>query len=125
MRFVAQEADRFFGRRGEVREVDHYLEWYDGKARAFVGVVNEGESARVRVILDRSPRFLGGAGVVGVVGLLTVAGFLAEGGAAGGIGAILAAVVSLAVIAGFWRWQASAARSRIDALLDLMSLPGG
>lgn len=122
LRFIAQEAEQFFGVDGTLRQMHDYAEWYSPRARAFVGLVNDGREARVRVILDRSPQFLGGAALLGFLGLTPAVGFVSGSSGWGGVltGALLA-IATVGLVLGFWRWRRGAMLSTIDDLLDRMT----
>ena len=122
MRFVAQEADSYFGVKGRIRQTGGYLEWQSPEARAFVGLVHESGRTRVRVILDRASQVLLGGGLMGVVGFaLMVRVASASTGALGVVGAGVVAVLTAAVIVGFSRWRRASIMRRIEALLKLMT----
>lgn len=122
MRFAAQEADRFFGVAGTLRESSNLVEWHSSEAGAFVGLVREADDTRARVIVDRSRQFLAGAGALSAGGLAVLAnvaaaysGALALLGSAG----VLAATAGL--VGAFWIWRRNRLLARIEHLLDLMT----
>ena len=122
MWFVAQEADRYFKVEGQVRQTHGYLEWHSTEARAFVGLVNESGTTRVRAILDRAPRFFLGGGAIGAVAGFSMLRLVSEvGGVAGAVGAAVVAVVAAGAVTGFWRWSRASTIRRIEDLLTLMT----
>jgi hypothetical protein len=121
MRFVAEEADRYFGVEGKVRQTHDYAEWYSSEARAFVGVVNDSETTRVRVILDRASEFFVGGGLIGLLAILPMTVVVSAAPGIMGVGGALAiAAASAGVIAGFWKWRRAAAIRRIERLIESM-----
>lgn len=122
MRFVAQEADSYFGVEGRIRQTDGYLEWQSSAARTFVGLVNEAGRTRVRVIMDRGSQFLFGGGLIGVAGfsfILKVVSVAA--GTAGVVSAGGVAALTIAAIAGFSTWRRAVLMRRMEALLKMMT----
>lgn len=118
MKFLVQQADRFFGEQGAVRHRDHVLEWYAAKSRAFVGMVVDGDGTRIRAIIDRSQPLVLGTVFGGLVGVPFVSRLLVSG--AGLPEVIVLAAVVMAVLGVVWGLTRAMATSKLDALLDLM-----
>ena len=122
MRFLAQEADRYFSVQGQIRETPGYVEWHSAEARAFVGLVNEGGQTRVRVIVDRASDMLLGGGALGALGVvLMVTLVLQVGGVLGAVGAAAVAAVTGLVLKGFSSWRRTSAIRRAEELIELMT----
>ena len=122
MRFAAQEADRFFGVEGTLRQSSDLVEWHSPEAGAFIGLVREGGDTRARVIVDRSRQFFGGAAFLAVVGLVAAGSVAAPASAA--VGLLTAAGIAAATagaVAGFWQWRRDRLLRQIDHLVELMT----
>ncbi len=122
MRFVAEEANRFFGVEGRIRQTHGYLEWHSAEARAFIGLVNESGSTRVRAIFDRAPRFfLGGSAIAAFGGLATLGLVSGVGGVVGAVCATVVVALTAGALTGFWRWSRVSTMQSIEDLLRLMT----